>query len=102
MIKYNQLVDELVCIAREIAMKEIGIFQAKTKFSEIAKRVKSTGRPVRVTNRGEPVVEIVPVTNGKSGRRSKREAIQELMRLRDTLPKVSVEEIKRDIAEGRH
>ncbi len=29
------------------------IFDAKTRFSDIARRVKETGQPIRVTDRGE-------------------------------------------------
>lgn len=83
-------------------MKEIGMFQAKTKFSEIARKVKSTGRAVRVTNRGEPVVDITPVRAEGGVRRERHEVFAELMEFRKELTKASLEDIRRDIAEGRH
>ncbi len=49
--------------------KEIGLFEAKTRLSEVCQEVVSTGRPVRVTRRGEPWVRIVPVGEGEEGRR---------------------------------
>jgi antitoxin (DNA-binding transcriptional repressor) of toxin-antitoxin stability system len=39
-------------------MEEIGIFEAKTRFSEIAKNVNESGQPIRMTNRGEDMVDI--------------------------------------------
>jgi len=82
-------------------MKEIGIFEAKTRFSEIAKRVKQTGQPVRITNRGEQMVDIIPIRSEPVGRRTKAQAFAELSRLRHELPKTSLKQIKADIAEGR-
>jgi prevent-host-death family protein len=41
--------------------KTIGIFEAKTKFSEICELVASTGREIMVTRRGKSIVRIVPV-----------------------------------------
>ena len=32
--------------------------------------VKETGRPVVVTKRGQPVIKVVPITNGKEKRRT--------------------------------
>lgn len=82
-------------------MEEVGMFEAKTKFSEIAKRVQSTGRSVRVTNRGRPVVEIAPAKPDQGPRRARRDVFKDLTHLRETLPKSSFEQIKHDIAEGR-
>ena len=82
-------------------MEKVGIFDAKTRFSEIAKRVKKTGRAVRVTNRGEEIVDITPIPAHPSGRRTRRQAFEELSRLRRELPKTSFDQIKADIAEGR-
>ena len=82
-------------------MEQIGMFDAKTRFSEIAKRVKRTGRPVRVTNRGEEMVDITPIPARSIGRRTRKQAIEELSRLRRELPKTSLAQIKADIKEGR-
>jgi len=82
-------------------MKEIGMFDAKTRFSEIARLVKETGQPVRITNRGEQMVDIVPIGSNSGNRRSRENAFAELSRLRRTLPKSSIKQIQADIAEGR-
>jgi prevent-host-death family protein len=39
-------------------MKSIGLFEAKSKFSEICDTVARTGRPVQVTRRGSPIAII--------------------------------------------
>jgi prevent-host-death family protein len=42
-------------------MKYIGIFEAKTKLSELCETVAKTGESVTVTKRGKPLVQIRPV-----------------------------------------
>ena len=42
-------------------MKKIGIFEAKTKLSEICEEVARSGHSVLVTRRGKPLVRIDPV-----------------------------------------
>ena len=42
-------------------MTTLGIYEAKTKLSEICERVAQTGEPVVVTRRGVPLVQIDPV-----------------------------------------
>ena len=42
-------------------MNAIGLFEAKTKFSEICARVAAGGVPVVVTRRGKPLVKIEPI-----------------------------------------
>ena len=39
----------------------LGIYETKTKLSEICERVAQTGEPVVVTRRGVPLVQIDPV-----------------------------------------
>ncbi len=82
-------------------MKEVGIGQAKTRFSEIARQVKSTGKSVRVVSRGKPVVEIIPAQSIDSDRPSRHEVIGEMNKLRTRLAKSSLAQIRKDIAEGR-
>ncbi len=82
-------------------MEQIGIFDAKTRFSEIVKRVKDSARPIRITNRGEQMVDIVPVSNAVGRRRSSAEAFNQLASLRLKLPKTTLAQIRADIAEGR-
>ena len=42
-------------------MESLGIYEAKTKLSEICERVAQTGESVVVTRRGVPLVRIHPV-----------------------------------------
>ncbi|MCK5198308.1 MAG: type II toxin-antitoxin system Phd/YefM family antitoxin [Spirochaetales bacterium] len=42
-------------------MKAIGIFEVKTKISEICETVKETHEPVLITKRGKPMVRIIPI-----------------------------------------
>jgi len=72
-------------------MDEIAIFDAAARFSDIARRVKETGRAVRVTNLGEELVDITPIPPHPVKSRSKREAFEALSRLRRELPKSSQE-----------
>lgn len=44
-----------------INMKDVGIFEAKTKLSELCEMVHRTGESVLVTRRGRPFVRIVPL-----------------------------------------
>ena len=40
-------------------MREYGVYEAKTKLAQLIKQVQQ-GERVTITNRGEPVVELVP------------------------------------------
>jgi len=46
-------------------VKTIGIFEAKTKLSEICEEVARSGQSVIVTRRGKPLVRIDPVKEDK-------------------------------------
>ena len=46
-------------------MNAIGLFEAKTKFSEICARVAAKGETVVVTRRGRPLVKIEPIPAAK-------------------------------------
>jgi prevent-host-death family protein len=45
-----------------VAVNAIGLFEAKTKFSEICERVAAKGMTVVVTRRGKPLVKIEPIS----------------------------------------
>ncbi|MEQ2008520.1 MAG: type II toxin-antitoxin system prevent-host-death family antitoxin [Limisphaerales bacterium] len=51
-------------------MNSIGLFEAKTKLSEICDAVATNGKAVTVTRRGRPLVTIEPIPAGKHGPRS--------------------------------
>jgi prevent-host-death family protein len=46
-------------------MNAVGLFEAKTKFSEICERVAARGVAVVVTRRGKPLVTIAPIPSSK-------------------------------------
>jgi antitoxin (DNA-binding transcriptional repressor) of toxin-antitoxin stability system len=50
-------------------MKSVGLFEAKTKLSEICRKVATSGQGVVVTLRGKPMVRIEAV-NGPTKRKS--------------------------------
>lgn len=45
-------------------MNAVGLFEAKTKLSELCARVAETGTPLVVTRRGKPLVRIEPIVEG--------------------------------------
>lgn len=55
-------------------MKTIGIFEAKTKLSEICEEVARTNVPVTITRRGMALVCIEPITELKPTIKERREA----------------------------
>lgn len=44
-------------------MNTIGIFEAKSKLSQICEQVHETHEPVLITKRGMPLVKIEPITS---------------------------------------
>lgn len=57
-------------------MNEIGIFEAKTKLSEIVRKVEQ-GERFTITVRGRPVADVVPSEASSKSRRE--QAIESLM-----------------------
>jgi len=55
-------------------MKTVGLFEAKTKLSEICAHVAEKGTPVVVTRRGKPMVRIEPVPDQEMTIRERRDA----------------------------
>jgi prevent-host-death family protein len=82
-------------------MEQIGMFEAKTHFSELVQRVMSEGRPITVTRRGRPVVDITPTKSQIAGRMSRRDAVAELGKLRDEVPAMTRQEVLALVAAGR-
>lgn len=48
-------------------MKTMGLFEAKTKFSEVCDRVAETGEVCMVTRHGRPLVKIEPFSKPRKG-----------------------------------
>jgi prevent-host-death family protein len=51
-------------------MNSVGLFEAKTKFSEICERVSAKGEGVLITRRGKPLVRIEPISEAEAKRSS--------------------------------
>jgi prevent-host-death family protein len=76
---------------------KIGAFEAKTKLPELLRRVEA-GERFTITNRGQPVAELQPVSPGSMGAR-------QAVALMQALPKVSGVSgrvVREMIEEGRH
>ncbi len=77
---------------------EIGIFDAKTRLSELLRRTQ-TGESFRITQRGVPVAELVPI--GLSKRMSTQEAAAQLREFMKQQPKIVNLNIKALVEEGQ-
>jgi prevent-host-death family protein len=82
-------------------MDQVGMFEAKTHFSKLVERVVTQGRPITVTRRGQPVVDIVPTQSAEARQNSRKEALQKLAKLRGEVKSMTKQEILDLIAEGR-
>ena len=51
-------------------MKTVGLFEAKTKLSELCQEVAASGQPCTITRRGEPLVRLEPARDPRAGRES--------------------------------
>jgi prevent-host-death family protein len=80
---------------------QMGLFEVKTHFSEVVERVLREGRPITVTRRGVPVVDIVPTSSARHPRMTRAQALVALEELRKELPRISFDEIRAMTAEGR-
>lgn len=75
-------------------MKRIGMFEAKTRFSELVDRVVREGRPITITKRGEPVVDITPTKTRGSKPMTRKQAIAALKKLRAEVPTLTQDQIR--------
>jgi prevent-host-death family protein len=81
-------------------MTEIGLFEAKTRLSELVRQVRA-GKSFVITQRGEPAAELSPIR--RKDRRKPRRIAEAIRQLRE-LPKVkgvSDKELRSWIEEGR-
>jgi prevent-host-death family protein len=79
---------------------EIGLFEAKTRLSELVRQVK-TGESFIITQRGVPAAKLTPIPHKE--RRDPRRIAEAVRRLRE-MPKiqgVSHKELRSWIEEGR-
>lgn len=84
----------------------VGMFDAKTRFSQIVRMVKATGRRVVVTNRGEAMAVIAPLNDASargmgSDPSTGGSAFQEIERLRRSFSRETKAANRADIDQGR-
>jgi prevent-host-death family protein len=83
---------------------QIGLFEVKTHLSAVIERVRR-GERFTITRRGEPVAELAPVSTVadlEMRRRALARVDAHRKRLRSTGVKISVEDIRSAIEEGRY
>jgi prevent-host-death family protein len=80
-------------------MTEVGMFEAKTRLSELVARVLA-GEAVVITRRGEPVARLVPIAGG-SHRDSAARLIDQIRQRRVGHPLGAGMSIRELIEEGR-
>ena len=78
---------------------EVGILEAKNRFSELVERA-AAGEPITITRRGEPMVALVPARR-KPTRTELEALMQEVRESRKRLPPYTEEQYRRDREEGR-
>jgi prevent-host-death family protein len=77
---------------------EIGSYEAKTKLPELLRQVKA-GKSFTITNRGEPVADLVP--SKTKGREERIAAIEKFRQFIASNPPVRGVNIRELIEEGR-
>ena len=81
--------------------EHIGMFDAKTRFSEIVRMVKLTGRRVIVTNRGEEMVVIAPISDASAAAAKPRAAFDAIEHMRRSFRSSTRAQNRAAIDEGR-
>ncbi len=82
-------------------MKEVAVYEAKTRLSELLAEVESSGEPVTITRRGQAVARLVPAVGARRG------AVARRQQTADTLAKLRAGRIRLDgslkdlLAQGR-
>jgi antitoxin (DNA-binding transcriptional repressor) of toxin-antitoxin stability system len=80
-------------------MRTVGIFEAKTKLSELIEAVKR-GEEIRITQRGKPVARLV-VDNDASVMPAKGNFVDQLRAVREELRRTGMGMTMDDILSGR-
>lgn len=82
-------------------MKEVAVYEAKTRLSELLAEVETSGQQVTITRRGLAVARLVPATVARKGAASRRQQTADtLAKLRSS--RISLKGPLKDlIAEGR-
>ncbi len=82
-------------------MKEIAVYEAKTRLSELLAEIERSGEQVTITRRGQAVARLVPAVAARRGAANKRQQIADtLAQLQGS--RISLKGPLKDlIAEGR-
>ena len=80
------------------AYKEIGIFEAKTKLSELLRSVREERQNYTITVRGEAVADLVPSMAARE--RKAEESIEAMLSIKQ-VEGISPKEVKSWIEKGR-
>ncbi len=82
-------------------MESIGIYEAKSKLSELVERVES-GREVVITRRGKPVAKLVPAQVGQEvDRKAIMDEIRAFSKTIKLKRKLTMRELREAIEWGR-
>ncbi len=79
---------------------DVGVLEAKNRFSELLDRVEQ-GEQVTITRHGRPVATLAGVQNSRPSKAEIEAILDRVRRLRETLPPTSWEALKRFRDEDR-
>jgi len=82
-------------------MRRIGIDKVRSRFSQIVDRVLREGRSVTVTRHGKPVVDITPTRERPANGMTRAQAMEEIARLRQEVPRLTRQQVLDLVEEGR-
>lgn len=81
-----------------MSKKNIGSYEVRTNLSEILRRVRA-GESFTITNRGKPVADLVP--SRAASRKKTAAAIENILRMRETVVPISDDRLEEYRKEGR-
>ena len=81
-----------------MSKKNIGSYEVKTKLPEILRRVRA-GESFTITLRGKPVADLVP--NRPASRQKTATAIENILRMNETIVPVSDDRLEEHRKQGR-
>lgn len=81
-----------------MSKKNIGSYEVRTNLPEILRRVRA-GEPFTITNRGKPVADLVP--SRAASRKKTAAAIENILRMRETVVPISDDRLEEYRKEGR-
>ncbi len=81
-----------------MSKKNIGSYEVRTNLPEILRRVRA-GESFTITNRGKPVADLVP--SRTASRKKTAAAIENILRMRETVVPISDDRLEEYRKEGR-